>query len=170
MTDGTYDSNSRVAIVGVAARFPGASTMEAFWRNLDEGVESISSFSKEELLASALDPDLISLPNYVPRRAVLPDLEKFDAAFFGITRAKPSCSIRSTGSSSNARGRRSRTRATTPASWTARPSGVFAGVGMNSYVLHESARQAGAVRIGRRIPVDAGEREGLPGLAASPTS
>ena len=46
MRDGTYDSSLRIAIVGLAAQLPGASTMEAFWRNLDEGVESISSFRR----------------------------------------------------------------------------------------------------------------------------
>jgi phthiocerol/phenolphthiocerol synthesis type-I polyketide synthase E len=31
-----------IAIVGMAARFPGAPDLEAFWRNLCAGVESVS--------------------------------------------------------------------------------------------------------------------------------
>ncbi|GAA3836685.1 hypothetical protein GCM10022226_68320 [Sphaerisporangium flaviroseum] len=75
----------RIAIVGMAGRFPGAADVGAFWRNLREGVESISFFSEEELLASGVDPELIRDPSYVPARPVLDDISGFDAAFFGIS-------------------------------------------------------------------------------------
>ena len=38
-----------VAIIGVAGRFPGAKNIEEFWRNLRDGVESISFFKEDEL-------------------------------------------------------------------------------------------------------------------------
>jgi acyl transferase domain-containing protein len=72
-----------IAIVGMAGRFPGAADIEAFWRNLREGVESISSFTDEELLASGIDPSKLG-PNYVRARGVLAGVELFDASFFGI--------------------------------------------------------------------------------------
>ncbi|MEU8270971.1 SDR family NAD(P)-dependent oxidoreductase [Sphaerisporangium sp. NPDC049002] len=75
----------RIAIVGMAGRFPGADDVGAFWRNLREGVESISFFSEEELLASGVEPDLIKDPSYVPARPVLDDISGFDAAFFGMS-------------------------------------------------------------------------------------
>jgi acyl transferase domain-containing protein len=67
----------------MAGRFPGAADVEAFWRNLREGVESISSFTDEELLASGIDPSKLG-PNYVRARGVLAGVELFDASFFGI--------------------------------------------------------------------------------------
>ena len=73
-----------VAIVGMAGRFPGAADVEAFWRNLRVGAESISSFTDEELLASGIDPARLG-PNYVRARGVLAGVELFDASFFGFS-------------------------------------------------------------------------------------
>ncbi|MBD2677472.1 MULTISPECIES: type I polyketide synthase [Nostoc] len=81
----TYSNNgSEIAIIGLAGRFPGAKNLEEFWHNLQNGVESISFFSDEELLAAGVDPALITNPNYVKANAVLEDAELFDAAFFGF--------------------------------------------------------------------------------------
>ncbi|MFI6708686.1 SDR family NAD(P)-dependent oxidoreductase [Nonomuraea sp. NPDC050478] len=75
----------RIAIVGMAGRFPGASDVGQFWRNLREGVESITFFSEEELLAAGADPEQIKDPAYVPARPVLDDISGFDASFFGMS-------------------------------------------------------------------------------------
>jgi len=45
--DPLTDNDSRVAIVGMAGRFPGASSVAEFWRNISTGVESITSFTDE---------------------------------------------------------------------------------------------------------------------------
>jgi amino acid adenylation domain-containing protein len=72
-----------VAIIGMALRFPGANTPEQFWENLRDGVESISFFSDEEVLASGVSPERINDPNYIKAEAYVEDIELFDAAFFG---------------------------------------------------------------------------------------
>ncbi|MGA4976908.1 amino acid adenylation domain-containing protein [Streptomyces cinereoruber] len=74
-----------VAVVGMALRCPGADTPEAFWRNLADGVESISTFTDGELLAAGVAPDEAARPDYVRRLGVLADVEGFDAAFFGFS-------------------------------------------------------------------------------------
>ncbi|HNP74709.1 MAG TPA: type I polyketide synthase, partial [Kouleothrix sp.] len=74
-----------VAIVAMSGRFPGAPSVEAFWRNLCDGVESIVFFSDEELLAAGIEPELVHNPSYVKGRAALDGIELFDAAFFGYT-------------------------------------------------------------------------------------
>ena len=38
-----------VAIIGMSGRFPGAPSIDQFWKNLCHGVESISFFSEDEL-------------------------------------------------------------------------------------------------------------------------
>jgi phthiocerol/phenolphthiocerol synthesis type-I polyketide synthase E len=81
-TDAT--TGLEIAVVGMAGRFPGASTIASFWRNLCEGVESIASFSDEELKAAGVESALLHDPNYVKASAVLDDIELFDAAFFGM--------------------------------------------------------------------------------------
>ncbi|MFI6392322.1 SDR family NAD(P)-dependent oxidoreductase [Nonomuraea sp. NPDC050540] len=79
------DDDRRIAIVGMAGRFPGASDVGAFWRNLRDGVESITFFSEEELVAAGVDPELVRDPAYVPARPVLDEVAEFDAAFFGMS-------------------------------------------------------------------------------------
>ena len=83
MSEFPAESVPRVAVVGLAGRYPGARTIDELWRNLHGGVESISHFTPEEL--SGVDPRLLADPNYVRAKGVLPDSDLFDAAFFGFT-------------------------------------------------------------------------------------
>jgi len=71
VTDVTSNTDG-IAIVGMAGRWPGAQNTEEFWRNLIDGVETISHFSEDELEYSVAR----SLPNaqaqkFVRARAVL---------------------------------------------------------------------------------------------------
>ncbi|WP_437917387.1 SDR family NAD(P)-dependent oxidoreductase [Sorangium sp. So ce302] len=75
-----------IAIIGMAGRFPGARDVGELWRNLRDGVESVTFFSEEELLASGVDPALLATPGYVRAGAVLKGVDEFDASFFGISR------------------------------------------------------------------------------------
>ena len=80
----TSNSVEAIAIIGMAGRFPGAKNIDEFWQNLSNGVESISFFTDEELVASGIDPALLSNSNYVRARGVLSDIEMFDASFFNF--------------------------------------------------------------------------------------
>ena len=71
-----------VAIVGMACRFPGARDHRAFWHNLCQGVESISSLSDEDLLSAGVPSELLRNPSYVKAAALLPEIDRFDAGFF----------------------------------------------------------------------------------------
>ena len=73
-----------IAVIGMAARFPGAADVQAFWDNLVAGRDGIRRFARAELDAS-IPPALRDDPAYVPARGVLDDVEAFDAAFFGIS-------------------------------------------------------------------------------------
>nr|QEO74805.1 condensation domain-containing protein [uncultured bacterium] len=76
---------SKIAIVGLAGRFPKAADTDQFWRNLCSGVEAISSFSDEELLAHGIEPALLADPRYVKAAGVLDGADLFDADFFGFS-------------------------------------------------------------------------------------
>ena len=80
----TNGSGFDVAIVGTAGRFPGARNVEQFWQNLREGVESVSFFSDEELMASGVDAELLGRNDYIKARAVIDEVDMFDAQFFRI--------------------------------------------------------------------------------------
>ena len=73
-----------IAIVGLSGRYPGAPDIATFWRNLRAGVESITFFTYEELLAAGVAPETLGDPSYVKARGVLDDIDQFDSAFFGF--------------------------------------------------------------------------------------
>ena len=77
--------NERVAIVGMAGRFPGANNIDEFWQNLCNGVNSIQFLSDEELLNSGVDAETLNRPNYVKAYSSFPDFDGFDASFFGYS-------------------------------------------------------------------------------------
>ena len=76
---------SDIAIIGMSCRVPGADDVSALWRNLEQGVESISFFSEAELLAAGVTPETLADPAYVRAGAVIDNIDCFDAAFFGYS-------------------------------------------------------------------------------------
>jgi acyl transferase domain-containing protein len=74
-----------IAIIAMAGRFPKAPSLEHFWQNLAQGMEAVSFFSSEELLAAGVPQSTLQRENYVRARNVLEDVEFFDAGFFGYT-------------------------------------------------------------------------------------
>ena len=79
-------NNNKIAVIGMACRFPGASNLEEYWQNLVSGKEGLKFFTDEEL--AEFDPDYENLrknPDYVKVRGILNDIDKFDAPFFGMT-------------------------------------------------------------------------------------
>ncbi|MGB8355653.1 MAG: amino acid adenylation domain-containing protein [Chthoniobacteraceae bacterium] len=78
-------SAGSIAIVGVAGKFPGARDVNQFWKNLVDGVESITQMTDCELLESGISAEDVKNPNYVKARAILGDADAFDAAFFGYS-------------------------------------------------------------------------------------
>ncbi|MDZ7967876.1 MAG: SDR family NAD(P)-dependent oxidoreductase [Nostoc sp. DedSLP03] len=83
-TVSNYINGSEIAIIGLTGRFPGAKNIDEFWDNLQNGRESISFFSDEELLSSGISSSILNDPNYVKAHAALEDAELFDASFFGF--------------------------------------------------------------------------------------
>jgi len=84
MNKSSTEQPEAIAVIGMACRFPGADSLDQFWQNLRDGVESVSFFSTEELISAGIEPALLSLPNYVRAGGLLEDVEMFDATFFGI--------------------------------------------------------------------------------------
>ncbi len=72
-----------VAIVGLSGRFPGARNVDQFWKNLKDGVESITHFTEAELEDSFPD-EVRRQPNFVKARPILDEVDRFDADFFGM--------------------------------------------------------------------------------------
>ncbi|MFE0043488.1 type I polyketide synthase [Streptomyces albireticuli] len=135
----TADGSNQVAVIGMAGRFPGAPDVDTFWRNLEEGRESVVALSDEELLESGVGPAELGDPHYVRAKGVLEDADRFDAGFFGYSPREAELMD-------------PQQRVFLECAWTALESagcdpstfegriGVFAGSSLNSYLLFNIAR------------------------------
>jgi acyl transferase domain-containing protein/acyl carrier protein len=85
MGDSGDGSAYDVAVIGLAGRFPGATSVAELWRNLCESRESIHFFSEEELRAAGVPEVWLQNPAYVRARGILGGIEQFDADFFGYS-------------------------------------------------------------------------------------
>jgi phthiocerol/phenolphthiocerol synthesis type-I polyketide synthase E len=83
----TSDSLSltSIAIIGMAGRFPGARNIDEYWRNLRDGIESVTFLTAEQIETFGVDQKLRDDPNYVKAVAMLDGYDLFDASFFGIS-------------------------------------------------------------------------------------
>jgi acyl transferase domain-containing protein/acyl carrier protein len=78
-------NDTDIAIISLAGKFPGAKDIETFWENLKNGIESIANFTDDELLAEGVNPNLLKNPHYVKSSGVLEDIDLFDADFFDFS-------------------------------------------------------------------------------------
>ena len=76
---------TEVAVIGMAGRFPGARDLATFWKNLHQGVESIRFFTEAELKASGVEPAKLQEANFVKACGDLEGFDLFDAGFFGFS-------------------------------------------------------------------------------------
>jgi acyl transferase domain-containing protein/acyl carrier protein len=74
-----------IAIVGLAGRFPGAHDIEEFWANLRDGRTGLRTVSEQDLLAAGVPVQTLRDKSYVPVNGDAPDIDMFDASFFGMT-------------------------------------------------------------------------------------
>src|SRR6056297_1069743 len=78
-------ADADIAIVGMSAHLPGATSLAQYWRNLRDGVTSIRRLSDEELTEAGVSPGLLRHRDYVPFAARLEQFDHFDAEFFGLS-------------------------------------------------------------------------------------
>lgn len=78
-----YDDHC-IAVIGMAARLPGADTIQTFWDNLVAGRQSMEPIP-DDILAAGLHANLRHEPDYVAMRSTLRDFDLFDADFFGFS-------------------------------------------------------------------------------------
>jgi amino acid adenylation domain-containing protein len=153
--------NSGIAIIGMSCRFPGAFNIDQFWRNLCNGIESVQFFSDEQLLAAGVEAALLRNPNYVKARATLADLECFDAAFFGYTPREATLMDPQHRIFLQAAWEALETAGYDPLTCAA-SIGVYAGAGMNTYLLHNLRRMSALGAAGDFQLMIASDKDYLP--------
>ncbi len=78
-------STEGIAIIGMAARLPGADDLATFWQNICDGVESIRRFDIAEL-EDAYSAATRADAAFIPARPILEGIDQFDPAFFRMTK------------------------------------------------------------------------------------
>ncbi|WOI61864.1 type I polyketide synthase [Streptomyces fradiae] len=79
------DTDGRIAVIGMAGRFPGAGTPDELWSLLVAGEDAVTRFTPEELTAAGVPAAEASAPGYVPAKGVLDDVAGFDSRLFGYS-------------------------------------------------------------------------------------
>ncbi|MFF3865677.1 SDR family NAD(P)-dependent oxidoreductase [Micromonospora sp. NPDC001898] len=74
-----------IAIVGMAARVPGADNVETFWSNILDGHEAMAVTDDEVARLRGVKESTLSRPEYRRVYAGAADLDLFDADFFGLS-------------------------------------------------------------------------------------
>ncbi len=74
-----------IAIIGMAGKFPGAENIESFWENLKNGIDSISRYSKQELLELGVPESLLAQDSFVGASGTIQNIDLFDSEFFNLT-------------------------------------------------------------------------------------
>ena len=138
------DTSHKIAIIGMSGQFPGADSIELFWSNLCNGIDSISHFSDAEL-EDSFDSDVRDDVNFVKARPILNNVDKFDAEFFGMYAREAELTD-------------PQQRVFLECAWNALedggydparasgPIGVFGGASMNTYLLSNLNSQPGLMR------------------------
>lgn len=156
-----YKGLDAVAIVGFAGSFPGAPDADAFWRNLLEGVESISVLTDDELAASGASRASLEHPQYVKAGAFLEGVEMFDAGFFGYNPREATYSD-------------PQQRHLLECAWAAfehagydverydEPVGVYVSGAMSTYLVHMVERDSASAPLDRFAALLGNDKDSLP--------
>ena len=79
-----------IAIIGMSCRLPGAPDIAAFWRNLADGVDSVTEPPKERWdIEQFFDPDPDAEgKTYCKQGGFINDVDRFDPLFFNLSHAE----------------------------------------------------------------------------------
>jgi acyl transferase domain-containing protein/acyl carrier protein len=134
-----------IAIIGMSARFPQSNNVQEFWNHLVAGDILIANLEEETLRRAGVDDVTLADPSYVRRGNVITDADSLDAGFFGLSRREAEILD-------------PQQRVFLECAWEALENagrtgdgervGVFAGAGMNTYVLQLLANPATLASVG----------------------
>ncbi|MDQ1353575.1 MAG: hypothetical protein QG657_3881 [Acidobacteriota bacterium] len=86
MVEQKITTGLEIAVIGMSGRFPQAPSIQQFWDNLKNGVESIIFLTDDQVKELGGEDQLLENPNFVKTKGgFLENREYFDASFFGYT-------------------------------------------------------------------------------------
>ena len=79
------ENENLIAIIGMSGRFPQAESVDELWKNLLKGKECVQQFSKEELIEEGISQSEVESDEYIGVKGIIDSSNAFDADFFGYT-------------------------------------------------------------------------------------
>ena len=134
-----------IAVVGMGCRLPGASDLDAFWRMLRDGRDARRELSDEHLRSVGVPDDVLADPDFVKAAMLLDDIDQFDAGFFGLSPRDASLFDPQHRIWLEVCWEAFEHAGHVPESFDGRV-GVFAGCGMDTYLLHNVLTNPDLVR------------------------
>ncbi|MFG2330908.1 beta-ketoacyl synthase N-terminal-like domain-containing protein [Streptomyces sp. NPDC048604] len=166
LPDGTELPEQSVAIIGMSGRFPGAPDVDALWRLVVAGADGATRYTDEELLAAGVPQAQLEDPALVKSGYPLEGYDRFDAAFFGMSRSEAELTdpqhrlLLETAW-------QALERAGYPAGAHDARTGVFTGVAGNGYQRERVPQDGPDGRVSDEIQVGIGNDPGMPALRVS---
>lgn len=134
-----------IAVVGMGCRLPGAPDLDAFWRMLRDGRDARRELSDEHLRQVGVPADVLADPAFVKAAMLLDDIDQFDAGFFGLSPRDASLFDPQHRIWLEVCWEAFEHAGHVPESFDGRV-GVFAGCGMDTYLLHNVLTNPDLVR------------------------
>ncbi|MEJ8302654.1 type I polyketide synthase [Saccharibacillus sacchari] len=78
-------ADNRIAIIGLSGRFPGASDVESYWRNLEKGIDSVQEIDRWDPASFYSKDPKAKDKSYCKEGGLLSNIDKFDPLFFNIS-------------------------------------------------------------------------------------
>jgi len=77
--------DTEIAIISVSGAFSGGRDLEHYWDLIQSGKEGIQFDELDECRRSGVSEDLLQNPLFIPSSGHIPDIDQFDAAFWGMS-------------------------------------------------------------------------------------
>ena len=78
-------NENAIAVIGMSGRFPQAESVDRLWGNLLSGKDCLQHFSKEELINEGIPEESLESDQYVRVKGVIDSPNNFDSEFFDYT-------------------------------------------------------------------------------------
>ncbi|MCK5940931.1 MAG: SDR family NAD(P)-dependent oxidoreductase, partial [Planctomycetes bacterium] len=138
-------ADTDIAVVGMGCRLPGAPDLDAFWRMLRDGRDARRELSDEHLRSVGVPEEALQDPEFVKAAMVLDDIDQFDAGFFGFSPRDASLFDPQHRVGLEVCHEAFEHAGHVPTTFDGRV-GVFAGCGMDTYLLHNVLTNPDLVR------------------------
>jgi acyl transferase domain-containing protein len=149
------DGGVKIAVVGMAVRVPGASTLDSFWSVLEKGQETVTRFTETDLINAGLSETAARESSRVRAFGALDDADLFDAEFFGFTPREAEILDPQHRIFLETAARALEDSGCNPDVFPGR-IGVFGGVGLNSYLIQNILENPSLIKTVGAWPVSLG--------------